>query len=167
MTANEDSFERYYTGLTDEALRQVLLDKEDLLPEAALALEREVQRRHLDPSVSRRARFAEGVPEEGNLHSLDESFGYQSLVRRKRFMDRFWWLIAFAPPAALLLSSRYAYRVTENIRLGIAWVVLTVGGWLFLKGRVAAYTCPRCAQRFGSGDSCFFCDLPRTSSAGR
>jgi hypothetical protein len=44
-----DDFQRCYEQLTDNELGQVVADKRDLVPEAAEALEAEVQRCHFVP----------------------------------------------------------------------------------------------------------------------
>jgi hypothetical protein len=38
------------------------------------------------------------------------------------------------------------------------------GFWLFTRLRISSFTCPQCAQRFGSGTSCYRCGFPRTSA---
>lgn len=44
---NETDYQSYYEQLTDDQLRLVLADKQDLLPEAVAVLDREVKRRNL------------------------------------------------------------------------------------------------------------------------
>ena len=158
----EDAFQQQYEEMTDDQLEQVLADKKDLLPEAASALDREVQRRQLRPSSP--PKWISEPDSEDPIHSLDEVLGYRSLQRTKKFLDRFWYWIAFGPVAVVLVSAKYAYRNPENLKASVGWVTLTIGYWLFVKLRISAYTCPRCAQRFGPGPTCFYCGFRRTST---
>jgi hypothetical protein len=158
---SNQEFSQYYAGLTDDQIAEVLKDRSDLVPDALLALDGEIQRRRLNPSETQRP---VRLPDpDDDIHALEEDSSYLQLLRRKRFFDRFWYWLAFGPVALLMMSARYAYRALENMRLSFTWVALIVGYWLFLKLRVSAYTCPGCVQRFGPGLVCTYCGLPRTS----
>ena len=50
----EESFEATYSQMSDGELARVLRAKRDLVPEAVGALDREIQKRHLDPSELRK-----------------------------------------------------------------------------------------------------------------
>ena len=151
-------FQRHYAQLTDEEFAQVVADRKDLVPEAATALEVELLRRNGMPKKP--PTLESPVSEEGE--SLEDCYQYKRLLIKKRFMDRFWYWIAFVPVVACFLSAKYAYKAPETIRFSIGWVILSVGYWLFLKGQMAAFTCPACAQRFGAEDACFYCGFRRT-----
>jgi hypothetical protein len=46
----EDAFQQEYAAMTDDQLLAVQADRQDLVPEAAVALDREVQRRGVRPA---------------------------------------------------------------------------------------------------------------------
>jgi hypothetical protein len=157
---SEESFEQYYAALTDDQIEQVQIDRKDLVPEALSALDREVKRRHLGPSEP--PRWIRQPDSDEETQSLEDCYGYQRLLRKKRFMDRFWYLLAFGPVILLILSAKYAYKNPENLKSGLGWAILMMGYWAFLKLRLSAYSCPECAQRFGPGAACFHCGFPRS-----
>jgi hypothetical protein len=158
---SEEAFQKYYAALTDDQLEQVQIDRKDLVPEALSALDREVKRRHLRPSEP--PRWIRQPNSDEQIQSLEDCYDYQRLQRKKRFMDKFWYLLAFGPVVLLVLSEKYAYKDPENIGLSLGWVILILGYWVFQKLRLTAYTCPECAQRFGDGVACFRCGFPRSS----
>ena len=158
----EDAFQQQYERMTDDQLDQVVADKKDLLPEAATALDREVQRRQL--SSSSPPKLISEPDSDDPIHSLDEVLGYRSLQRTNKFFDRFWYWIAFGPVAVLLVSAKYAYKNLQNLKTSVGWVILTIGYWLFVRLRISAYACPKCAQRFGPGPACWYCGFRRTST---
>ena len=92
---SEIAFRKRYEQLTDNELALVLADKQDLLPEAALALEQEVQRRKFvmpeSPQWTRQPGSKERV---ASLEDYDE---YQRLLEKKNTFGRYWYLIAMAP----------------------------------------------------------------------
>lgn len=159
---SKSSFAQYYETLTDDELEQVLADKKDLLPDAQDALSSEVQRRHIKshPGVEpvRTGHFS------GEIRCLEDDYGYQRLFKQKLFMDRYWYLLALVPLIGLVYPERYAYKDPQSVRSIIGLIFLDVVYWLFLKGRYAAYACPNCGQRFGSGSECYRCGLPRNSA---
>jgi hypothetical protein len=155
------AFDQYYEQLTDEELVQILSDREDLVPKALAALDREVQRRHLRPSAP--PNWTPGPDSEEGMHSLEDNYAYQRLLKEKRFMDRFWYWLALIPLILLIFPERYAYRDPQSVSSSVALIILIAGYWLFLKLRLAAYSCPECGQRFGSGDACYRCGFPKSS----
>lgn len=162
---NSDSFEEHYTQMNDDELEQVLADRKDLVPDAAAALDMEVQRRKLQPAKPPEWHFD---PDRGSgYHSLDEDTIYRSLEWQRRFLDRFWYWLAFLPAVANLLSARYAWRSSEDLATSVAWVFVVIAWRLFVKLRIGAFTCPECTQRFGSGAHCYFCGFPRTKCRDR
>jgi hypothetical protein len=154
-------FEQYYAQLTDDQLAQVQIDRKDLVPEALSALDREIQRRDL--KVSEPPRWVPDPNSDDEIRSLEDESQYRALSRQKRFMDRFWYLLAFGPGILTLVSAKNAYKDPGTLKTGLGFVVLVVGYWGFLRLRLSAYSCPECAQRFGPGPTCFHCGFPRES----
>ena len=157
----EGEFQQEYAGMSDDQLRAVVADRNDLVPEAVTALDREVQRRQLGPS--RPPQWAPDAEWDDGRRCLEDDFSYGSLQRQNRLLERFWWLSGI-PFAASLLSARYAYKDGATYEVGLGCVVLVFAYWLFIKLRIAAYTCPQCARRFGSDANCSFCGFPRCSA---
>ena len=107
------AFDKYYEQLTDEQLALILSDRKDLVPDAIAALDREVQRRHLRPPA--RPNWTPGPDSDEDMHSLEDSCGYQRLLKKKRFMDRFWYWLTLVPLILLIFPERYAYRDPESV----------------------------------------------------
>jgi len=159
---HEDDFQHEYAAMTDDQLLAVAADRKDLVPDALTALDRELQRRGTKAAPA--TQWAPDPDLDDGTRCLEDDFRYRGLVRQKRFLDRFWYWIAFAPFAFMLMSARYAYKTPETYKTGFGCAVLVCGYWLFTRLRIAAYTCPQCAQRFGSDQACFFCGYPRASA---
>jgi hypothetical protein len=158
----EDAFEQEYAAMTDDQLMAVAAHRKELLPEALTALDRELQRRRV---IANPATQWKPDPDlDDGTRCLEDDCRYRGLVRQKRFLDRFWYWIAFAPFAIMLLSAKYASKDPETYWTAFGWFAMVAGFWLFTRLRISSFTCPQCAQRFGSGTSCYRCGFPRTSA---
>jgi hypothetical protein len=156
--SGQETFEGHYAHLSDDELALIVADRSDLVPEADVALDEELRRRKLSPAAPRPSPQYEIPPD---LHCLDDDGSYGRAMRTKRFLDRFWYLFVFGPPLAMLFSARFAYKDPDTLKYSLLWIFMFAAYWLLLKGRLAAFTCPVCAQRFGRGDACERCGLPR------
>ena len=97
--------------------------------------------------------------------SLDVSPDLARLGNRQQFLLRWYQTIALAPLAILVLiglrlfpdsGGRWADRI---VLLTLSWpVVAGCAMYLVMWGGIR---CPVCEQRFGSGDQCRSCNLPR------
>ena len=155
----ENAFEQEYAAMTDDQLLQVQADRKDLVPDALAALDREVQRRDLTPSSV--PRWVPGPDSDDGTRCLEDVLGYRSLDRTRRFLGRFGYWIALGGVVLDLLSAKYAYKNPDTYKTIVGWLALVFGYWTFVRLRIAAYSCPQCAQRFGSGAACYFCGFPR------
>jgi hypothetical protein len=154
----QERFDEFYKDLTDDQLCAVVTDRNDLVPEAAAALDREVARRHLKPAPEP---VWAGPEDPTDYRSLEEVPKYRTLVRTKWFLDR-----AAAPLIVIgillgLLSSPYNYRNSEFYRSVFFMIFLAGAFWLATWMRLTAFVCPNCGERFGAGDKCRHCGLPR------
>jgi hypothetical protein len=101
---------------------------------------------------------------ESNISCLEDVPSVARLAARQQLLARWYHAIALAPFAAVLVIDAEFFGYSDS-RL---WLVL-VGATLIWAFAVAVYTfyltfflkCPRCGWRFGSGDKCGSCNLPR------
>jgi hypothetical protein len=94
----EAAFRQYYEHLTDNELAQVLADKQDLIPEAACALDQEVQRRHFVLPES--PQWTREPDSDVRVQSLEDYGEYQGLLRRNQTYRRYWYFVAIGPLCA-------------------------------------------------------------------
>ncbi|MGA2352148.1 MAG: hypothetical protein ABSF70_17060 [Terracidiphilus sp.] len=158
---DETAFCQYYDHLTDDQLAAILEDKRDLVPEAAAALDAEVQRRNVTlPEPIKWARQS-GLDE--NVKSLEDYSDYQQLVGRQKSVGRYWYFVAMGPIILLLVLARKALENATFVILALGWAVCVAGYVFSLTSRVLAYKCPQCSHVFGLGAECNFCGFPRSS----
>jgi len=160
---NEQSFQAYYQHLTDDQLRDVLADKQDLVPEAASALDAEVQRRKLGPPEPPRWK---PLPDTNRpVCSLEDFPSYRDLTAKRRFANRYAVLIAIAP---LSLGLAFAKQKLENsivfLFLSLGWAFVVAAYALSAVTRWLGFRCPQCGESFGRGAECFSCGFPRNES---
>jgi hypothetical protein len=158
------SFRQHYERLTDDELNQVVADSKDLIPEAALALDREISKRHLEgPDAPTWTRTPDSSDVVASLEDYNE---YNDLLERKRSFGRFWYLIALGPIVLGVVFGRQAFENSEPlVLLSLAWAMCICGYMLFLNLPFLSFRCPQCAQSFGRGPECFNCGFPRSSKA--
>ncbi len=102
--------------------------------------------------------------------SLDEHLALSQRATRERWLTRRWSvrLLAFAPFVVVLLLVRILFPIhtwlwNSLVYASLAWgIVICVYALLLLLGFVGV-RCPRCAHRYGSGEECSGCGLPRHS----
>jgi hypothetical protein len=95
---------------------------------------------------------------------LDDVAPVARLAAHQQLLAKWYHAIALAPFAAVLFIDIKFFGYSDN-RL---WLVL-IGATLVWAFAVAVYTfyltfllkCPRCGWRFGSGEKCGSCNLPR------
>ena len=105
-----------------------------------------------------------------HLRCLNESESYARLRKRKESMRKV-RRFALAPIAVVMFlivvifrdpkGDRWELPIVLAVALALAWTLLVVAYDLILNVRTLTATCPQCNRRFGNGDSCFYCDLPR------
>ena len=159
---NERDYQNYYEQLTDDQLVQVLADRQDLVPEAAAALDEEVQKRQL--KLPEPPHWTRGPGSTEPVTSLEDYGEYQQLVARKRAVSRYVYLLAFAPFALGLAFARKAF---ENsivlISLCCAWMLVAVVYGIVINIRFLDFKCPQCSDKFGSEGECVTCGFPRSA----
>ncbi len=134
---NEESFEATYAQMSDGELAKVLRDKRDLVPEAAKALDIEIQKRTLDPSQLRRLHphSIDKPWRRTRLGRFSEKIGIEKM-RGKRI--RGIWLLAEMVLSLLLIAILYHFGIELlfwPIVTTIAVPAFAVWGHLELKGR--------------------------------
>ncbi|MGA3135520.1 MAG: hypothetical protein ABSC88_05965 [Terracidiphilus sp.] len=160
---SEEAFRKHYEQLTDNELAQVLADKQDLVPEAAQALDQEVQRRHfVMPEIPQWTRQPGSVERVKSLEDYDE---YQSLLERKNTFGRYWYLVAMAPFVLGLVLGRNSFANSiVFITVTLSWAVCVAVYLFILNARFLGFKCPQCSQGFGRGAECFNCGFPRSTT---
>lgn len=98
---------------------------------------------------------------------LDQSATYSKLNKRVGFLKKYYRLMALAPFAAVVFVTLRFFggltnRVVDDlIFLSLGWAVFICIYGMILLVRHLAVRCPRCTWRFGLGDQCGSCGLPR------
>jgi hypothetical protein len=161
-TMNETDYQSYYEQLTDDQLRLVLADKQDLVPEAVAALDREVQRRKLGPAEP--PQWNPLADTNQPVRCLDDYPEYRELTAKRRKANKYAIPIALAP---FLLGLVFARRAVENsdafVLLTLAWCLVVVFYAWSLTIRWFRFRCPQCGESFGRGKECFSCGFPRSA----
>lgn len=157
-----EDFRKHYEQSTDDELAQVLADKQDLVPDAAEALDQEVQRRHIvlpgPPQWPRQPGSGERVD------SLEDYGEYRSLLKRKKTFGRYWYLAAMGPfVLGLVLGKTLFENSMVFIIITMSWAMCVAVYGLILNARFLGFHCPQCSQGFGRGTECFNCGFPRST----
>jgi hypothetical protein len=103
----------------------------------------------------------------GNSACLDDSGPYRELNRQNKFFKRYWHVMALGPfTVTVFIEIRFFGDSTSRLAeipvfVSVAWAMLVAVYGLILTTRVLSIRCPRCKWRFGLGDKCSSCDLPR------
>jgi hypothetical protein len=157
-----DTFQRRYEQLTDNELAQVLADKENLVPEAAEALDGEVQRRHfVSPTHSQ---WTQQPGSDKRVESLEDYNEYRGLVERKKAFGRYWYLLAMGPFILGLVLGRTSFENSGVLIIAtLFWAMCVAVYGLILSARLLGFRCPQCSQSFGRGSECFSCGFPRNA----
>jgi hypothetical protein len=162
---NQEDFRQHYERLSDEELGTILADRRHLVPDAASALDREVQRRGTKPSQPTRWMREPGSDEQ--VASLENYSGYKGISRRSRFWSRYGYVVAILPFVLVLtlgrlLGTRWLDDSPFLVITALGWAVIVALYALSVFLRVLAFKCPQCGRGFGRGMECFNCGFPRT-----
>jgi hypothetical protein len=157
-----DDFKQSYERLTDNELAQVLADKESLVPEAAEALDREVQRRHFVPPAP--PTWTQPPDSVEPVNCLEDYSKYQELVAKKKSFGRYGYLLAMGPFVLALAPAVKLNNGISSVLIGatLSWTICVVFYGLILNTRFLGFRCPQCSQSFGRGSECFNCGFPRS-----
>ncbi len=158
----EKAFRQYYEQMTDDQLAQVLADKQDLVPDAVEALDREVQRRNLVPATPNWTRQPGSDKPVESLQDYDE---YRSLSKRRKTFGRYGCLVALGPLVVGLVVGRTAVENSLVFMIvTLSWAICVAVYGLVLNARYLSFLCPQCLQRFGRRAECFNCGFPRSTA---
>ena len=159
---NEADYLSHYAQLTDDQLRLVLADRQDLVPGAVAALDREVQRRKLGPAEP--PHWVPIADTNQPVRCLDDYPAYRELTAKKRMASRYAIPIALAP---FLLGLAFARRAIENSDFfslfALGWCLIVASYAWSLTVRWFGFRCPQCGESFGRGKECFSCGFPRNA----
>ena len=157
-----ETFRKSYEQLTDDELAQVLADKQDLLPEAAEALDREVQRRQfvmLEPP-----QWTQHPGSEASVESLEDYEEYRVLIAKRKTFGRYWYLLAMGPFVLGLVLGRKSFENSVVfITVTLSWALCVALYGVILNARFLGFKCPQCSKGFGRGPECFNCGFPRST----
>lgn len=103
-----------------------------------------------------------GVP--SGLSSLDDDPAASQLAARQEFLRKWYRLVALAPFAMLIfINLKFLPQSNNPILVGFVFISLLwavgVAGYAFYL--LFFLKCPNCARRFGGGDKCRSCGLPK------
>ena len=115
---SKESFRDHYERLTDDEFAQVFADKQDLVPDAAEALNQEVQRRHF--VMPEPLQWTRQPGSEERVKSLEDYDEYRNILQRKKTFGRYWYLVAMGPFVLGLVVGKTLF---EN---SIAFVIVTL-----------------------------------------
>jgi hypothetical protein len=108
------------------------------------------------------------------LVCLADSQKYKTLDRKRRVLLERWYALATVPFflsivvgvgvfPRLVPDTAFWAGVAESLVLGaLGWSFIVIFYALFVCISWFLVRCPRCGWRFGLGDNCGSCDLPRT-----
>lgn len=109
-----------------------------------------------------------------DLSCLADSENYKRLDKRRRFFVQYQYSLATVPFALALLiglgvlphivpENAFWAGVAETLIVGsLVWSGIIILFALSVYLRWFLYRCPRCGWRFGLGDRCGSCSLPRS-----
>jgi hypothetical protein len=159
---DEASYRQHYDHLTDDQLVAVFADRADLVPEAAAALDAEVQKRKVTLPEPTKWTRQPGSNEE--IKSLADYSDYQQLVEKRKAVGRYWYFAAMGPfVLGLILARKEIENSITFIILSLGWAMCVAAYVMLLSFRVLAYKCPQCSSVFGRGSECTTCGFPRSS----
>ncbi len=163
MATNQEAFRNYYRQLTDDELARILADRKYLVPEAAEALDLEVQRR--DFVIPQPPQWTRHPGSEERVTCLEDYKEYRSLLKRKKTFRRYWYIAAIGPfVIGLVLGRKFFQNSIFLITITLAWAVCVAVYGMILDGRLWGFTCPQCAKGFGRRGECFQCGFPRRAT---
>jgi hypothetical protein len=115
-------------------------------------------------------------PDDSQLRSLEEWDYYARLNRQVTSLKKYWYWLTIGPFAAVLFSGLKFFGSSVNktvnqtfdvlVMMSLAWAMLVGGYGLNSLARWFALRCPRCGWRFGLGNQCGSCGLPRHLPSG-
>lgn len=162
MAMSLEDFRKHYEQSTDDELVQVLADKQDLLPDAAMALDQEVQRRHI--VLPEAPQWTRQPGSEERVESLEDYGEYRILLKRKKTFGRYWYLVAMGPfVLGLVLGKTLFENSIVLVIITMSWAMCVAVYGLILNARFLGFHCPQCSQGFGRRDECFNCGFPRST----
>jgi hypothetical protein len=160
-----------YAAMNDEELRRLADSAATLTDLGREVLKLELSRRGLKFALHKSLEPYDS--EMSNLpcpvSCLEEWDKYARIVTKYRFWKRYYRVVALAPFAIIVfLVLRYFGESTSKVPVYIVgasliWSLAVVFYALSLNVRSNFIRCPRCGLRFGLGDCCSSCGLPRSS----
>lgn len=100
--------------------------------------------------------------------SLDQYPALSRRANRERFLSRRWAIrfAAFLPFILVLLTTRVSLPVPRSLWdalffASLLWAIVVFLYSLMLVFGLVGIRCPRCSGRYGAGDNCPRCGLPR------
>jgi hypothetical protein len=147
-----------YQGTTDNELLRLALERAQLTAEAKTALNAELARRKINTEERLTAL------QNAEIRCLDEVPSLARTSARQQFLTRWCKPVALAPFVVVLFVvltffPKSTSRIpTVFVFASLAWAMAIVGYSFFL---MFAVRCPACSWRFGMGDRCMNCGLPR------
>jgi hypothetical protein len=164
QTMSEEDFGRNYERMSDDELVLVLADRKDLVPEAASALDHEVQRRKV--KLAEPTRYVRHTGEGEQVASLEDYSEYRELRRRSQFWGRYGYVVAIVPFVLLLtlgrlLGTPWFDDSPSLVITALSWAVIVCLYALSVFLRLLAFKCPQCGRGFGRGAECFNCRFPK------
>jgi hypothetical protein len=160
---NQMDYQSNYEQMTDDQLRLVLADRQDLVPEAVAALDCEVQRRKLGPAEP--PHWEPIADTNQPVRCLEDYPKYRVLTAKKQRASKYAIPVALAP---FLLGLVFARRTVENsdvfMLLALGWCMIVAFYAWSLSIRWFGFRCPQCGESFGRGKECFSCGFPRNAA---
>jgi hypothetical protein len=147
-----------YRGKTDDELVRLAFERAQLTPEANTALDAELTHRRINAEERLRAFH------DTEFKCLDDQPSRARIAARQQFYRKWGKVVALAPfVVALFVVQPFFSKSTSWIpdallAASLVWGIVVVGYYFYL---LFAVKCPACGWRFGMGDKCMNCDLPR------
>lgn len=147
-----------YQGKTDSELLRLGLERAQLTPEADAALSVELARRRIDTTA------ASTALQNAEIKCLDDAPSLTPIAARQQFLTTWYKAVALAPfTVVLFVVLTFWPKSTSWIPIAfvfatLVWGLSVVGYSFFL---MFSLRCPACEWRFGMGEKCMNCGLPR------
>lgn len=107
----------------------------------------------------------QNVPEAtADMTCLDDAPAAARLAERQQFLKKWYYAVGIAPFfLVVLIIMRFFPDSTSRVLdalvfISLAWAIAVAGYTFYL---MFWLKCPRCNWRFGSGEKCSTCKLPR------
>ena len=147
-----------YRSKTDDELVRLALERAQLTPEAKTVLDAELARRRIN------AKEQLNALDDAGVKCLDDEPSRARIAAREQLLGRWGKAIALAPFVVVLVVVQTFFPKSTSwipfafVEASMGWGLFVIGYYFYL---LFTLKCPACGWKFGMGNKCMNCDLPR------